>query len=72
MVGLEDGQRILGQDDILPRHRRECLLHLTRLPLKDKVLVLLSIYAIIIVAIISLALGLFQDFGTAHPPGIPQ
>jgi hypothetical protein len=34
--------------------------------------VLLSIYAIIIVAIISLALGLFQDFGTAHPPGIPQ
>jgi hypothetical protein len=39
MVGLEDGQRILGQDDILPRHRRECLLHLTRLPLKDKVLV---------------------------------
>ncbi|KAH9983746.1 hypothetical protein BJV77DRAFT_244187 [Russula vinacea] len=38
-VGLEDGQRILGQDNILPRYPRESFLPLTWLPLKDKVLV---------------------------------
>lgn len=41
-VGLEDGQRILGQDNILPRYPRESFLPLTWLPLKDKVLVSLK------------------------------
>jgi hypothetical protein len=70
-VGREGGQRILGED-ILPKRPSERFLHLTWWPLEDKVLVLLSIYAIIVVAILSLALGHFQGFGTTHPPGIPQ
>jgi hypothetical protein len=90
-VGLEDGQRILGKDNILPRYPRDSFLHLTWPPLKDKVLVssrqsstlygsqpdarlpqvLLSVYAIVVVAIISFTLGRFQDFGTTRPPKIP-
>ena len=38
-VGLEDGDRILGKDNILPRYPRASFLHLTWLPHKDKVLV---------------------------------
>ena len=38
-IGLEDGQRILGKDNTFPRYPRESFLHLTWLPLKDKVLV---------------------------------
>ncbi|KAI0925597.1 hypothetical protein AcV5_008291 [Taiwanofungus camphoratus] len=42
------------------------LLLLMWLALKDKVLVLLSV-----AAVVSLALGFFQDFGTPRPPGEP-
>ena len=38
-VSLEDGQRILGKDNIFSRYPRENFLHSTWLPLKDKVLV---------------------------------
>ena len=38
-VGLEDGHRILGHNNILPRHPKECFLHLKWVPLKDKILV---------------------------------
>ncbi|KAF8486407.1 hypothetical protein DFH94DRAFT_850433 [Russula ochroleuca] len=72
MTSLEDGLRFLHQDNILPQRSRENFLHLTWLPVKDKVSILLSIYAMIIVAIVSLALGLFRDFGTTRAPRIPQ
>ncbi|KAH8115476.1 E1-E2 ATPase-domain-containing protein [Phellopilus nigrolimitatus] len=56
-----DRQRVYGQN-MLPMHASKNLLLLMWLVLNDKVLVLLSI-----AAVVSLALGLFQDFGTQHP-----
>ncbi|KAH8109786.1 E1-E2 ATPase-domain-containing protein [Phellopilus nigrolimitatus] len=47
---------------MLPVHASKNLLLLMWLVLNDKVLVLLSI-----AAVVSLVLGLFQDFGTQHP-----
>ncbi|KAH9033383.1 calcium-translocating P-type ATPase [Lactarius pseudohatsudake] len=62
---IQDRQRIYGQN-ILPQCPTKSLLHLTWLALQDKVIVLLSI-----AAVVSLALGLFQDFGTHRPQGEP-
>ncbi|KAH7919721.1 Ca-transporting ATPase [Leucogyrophana mollusca] len=62
---LEDRKRVFGEN-VLPSRPSQSLLALMWLALKDKVLVLLSI-----AAVISLALGLFQDFGTQLPPGEP-
>ncbi|KAF8511511.1 calcium-translocating P-type ATPase [Gautieria morchelliformis] len=64
MATLEDRKRVYGIN-VLPARRSKSLLLLMWLAFKDKVLVLLSI-----AAVVSLALGLFQDFGT--PPQTVQ
>ncbi|KAH7915645.1 Ca-transporting ATPase [Hygrophoropsis aurantiaca] len=64
-ASLQERRRVFGQN-VLPSRPSKSLLALMWLALKDKVLVLLSI-----AAVISLALGLFQDFGTTLPPGEP-
>ncbi|KAL1663042.1 hypothetical protein GGF50DRAFT_103433 [Schizophyllum commune] len=63
---IEDRQRVYGPNTI-PARASKTLLQLMWIALKDKVLVLLSI-----AAVISLALGLFQDFGPSHDPDDPQ
>lgn len=65
LATLQERKRIYGEN-LLPQRPSKSLLALMWLALKDKVLVLLSI-----AAIISLALGLFQDFGTPRTPGEP-
>ncbi|KAI6037756.1 Ca-transporting ATPase [Pisolithus marmoratus] len=62
---LQERKQVYGEN-LLPQRPSKSLLALMWLALKDKVLVLLSI-----AAIISLALGLFQDFGTPRTPGEP-
>ncbi|KIP10478.1 hypothetical protein PHLGIDRAFT_84980 [Phlebiopsis gigantea 11061_1 CR5-6] len=62
---MEDRHRVYGQN-VLPSRKTKSLLQLMWLALKDKVLVLLSI-----AAVVSLALGFFQDFGTPRPAGEP-
>ncbi|KAH9481469.1 Calcium-transporting ATPase 2 [Psilocybe cubensis] len=62
---LEDRRRVFGTN-LLPTRVSKTLLQLMWTALKDKVLILLSI-----AAAISLALGLFQDFGTPRKPGEP-
>ncbi|KAH7884640.1 Ca-transporting ATPase [Phlebopus sp. FC_14] len=62
---LANRRRVFGEN-VLPQRPTKSLLGLMWLALKDKVLVLLSI-----AAVVSLALGLFQDFGTTLPPGEP-
>ncbi|PCH42057.1 Ca-transporting ATPase [Wolfiporia cocos MD-104 SS10] len=62
---LEQRQRVYGAN-VLPTRKTKTLLQLMWLALKDKVLVLLSI-----AAVVSLALGFFQDFGTPRPAGEP-
>ncbi|KAG2361782.1 hypothetical protein BDR07DRAFT_1485475 [Suillus spraguei] len=64
-ASMEDRKRVFG-DNVLPHRISKSLLGLMWLALQDKVLILLSI-----AAIISLALGLFQDFGTPQTPGQP-
>jgi len=64
-ASLQDRRRVYGPN-VLPHRATKSLLALMWLALKDKVLVLLSI-----AAVISLALGLFQDFGTPRPAGQP-
>ncbi|KIJ66705.1 hypothetical protein HYDPIDRAFT_26133 [Hydnomerulius pinastri MD-312] len=64
-ASLDERKRVFGEN-ILPQRPIKSLLSLMWLALKDKVLVLLSI-----AAVVSLALGLFQDFGTPLPPGEP-
>ncbi|KAF9223507.1 Ca-transporting ATPase [Gyrodon lividus] len=64
-ASLEERKRVFGEN-ILPQRPTKSLLGLMWLALKDKVLVLLSI-----AAVVSLALGLFQDFGTPLPEGQP-
>ncbi|KAF9457841.1 hypothetical protein BDZ94DRAFT_1325934 [Collybia nuda] len=59
-----DVRRKIYGSNILPTRASKSLLQLMWMALKDKVLVLLSI-----AAVISLALGLFQDFGTPRPEG---
>ncbi|KAG6329880.1 hypothetical protein ID866_9209 [Astraeus odoratus] len=62
---MEERKRVYGEN-ILPQRASKSLLGLMWLALKDKVLVLLSI-----AAVISLALGLFQDFGTPRTSDEP-
>ncbi|KAK2460984.1 hypothetical protein APHAL10511_007454 [Amanita phalloides] len=62
---LEDRRRVYG-DNVLPSRPSKTLLYLMWSALNDKVLILLSI-----AAVISLALGFFQDFGTPRPKGEP-
>jgi len=64
-ASLEDRKRVYGEN-ILPIRPSKGLLELMWMALKDKVLVLLCI-----AAVISLALGLYQDFGVPRPPGKP-
>ncbi|RDX57115.1 calcium-translocating P-type ATPase [Lentinus brumalis] len=64
-ASLEERRRVYGAN-ILPTRKTKSLLQLMWLALKDKVLVLLSI-----AAVVSLALGFFQDFGTPRPAGEP-
>ncbi|KAG6877777.1 hypothetical protein C0993_003978 [Termitomyces sp. T159_Od127] len=62
-ASVDERRRVYGPN-LLPKRPSKSLLFLMWLALKDKVLVLLSI-----AAVISLALGLFQDFGTPRKPG---
>ncbi|KAM5537221.1 hypothetical protein V8D89_009154 [Ganoderma adspersum] len=62
---IEERKRVFGAN-VLPTRETKSLLQLMWLALKDKVLVLLSI-----AAVVSLALGFFQDFGTPRPDGEP-
>ncbi|PFH53183.1 hypothetical protein AMATHDRAFT_138450 [Amanita thiersii Skay4041] len=62
---LDDRRRVYGEN-ILPQRPSKTLLQLMWSAMKDKVLVLLSI-----AAVVSLALGLFQDFGTPRTDGEP-
>ncbi|TFK49949.1 calcium-translocating P-type ATPase [Heliocybe sulcata] len=64
-AGMDERKRVYGAN-VLPHRASKSLLQLMWLALKDKVLILLSI-----AAIVSLALGLFQDFGTPRPAGEP-
>ena len=80
---FDDRKRVFGENH-LPRRPGKSLLQLMWLALKDKVLVCLTSLMIIreffsyfqqillsIAAAISLALGLFQDFGTPRSPNQP-
>ncbi|QRV74869.1 calcium-transporting ATPase [Ceratobasidium sp. AG-Ba] len=59
---VDDRRRVYGAN-VMPTRKSKGLLLLMWLALKDKVLVLLSI-----AAVVSLALGLYSDFGTTHEP----
>ncbi|WVQ83119.1 calcium-translocating P-type ATPase, PMCA-type [Cryptococcus sp. DSM 104549] len=61
-AGMDQRRKVYGRND-LPERKSKSLLLLMWLALKDKVLILLSI-----AAVVSLALGLYQDLGT--PPTI--
>jgi len=65
-ASLDDRRRIYGEN-VLPQRPSKSLLALMWAALKDKVLILLSI-----AAVVSFALGIFQDTGTTlpadHPP----
>ncbi|KAE9968546.1 hypothetical protein BLS_009228 [Venturia inaequalis] len=58
-----DRQRVFA-DNRLPEKKAKTLLQLAWIAFQDKVLILLSI-----AAVISLALGLYQTFGTSHKDG---
>ncbi|KAF9565395.1 calcium-translocating P-type ATPase [Agrocybe pediades] len=62
---LSDRRRVFGEN-LLPTRVSKTLLQLMWAAMKDKVLILLSI-----AAVVSLALGFFQDFGTKRPEGEP-
>jgi P-type Ca2+ transporter type 2C len=64
-ASLADRRRVYG-GNTLPERKSKSLLQLMWTAMKDKVLVLLAI-----AAVISLALGFFQDFGTPRDPGEP-
>ncbi|KAH9831589.1 calcium-translocating P-type ATPase [Rhodofomes roseus] len=64
-ASMDERRRVFGAN-VLPTRKTKSLLQLMWLALKDKVLVLLSI-----AAVVSLALGFFQDFGTPRPAGEP-
>lgn len=58
-----DRKRVFA-DNRLPEKKSKSLLQLAWIAFNDKVLILLSI-----AAVVSLALGLYQTFGQAHEPG---
>ncbi|KIY43940.1 calcium-translocating P-type ATPase [Fistulina hepatica ATCC 64428] len=66
VASFELRRNIFGPN-ILPQRSSKTLLQLMWAALKDKVLVLLSV-----AAVVSLALGFFQDFGPSHDPSQPQ
>ncbi|KAG7444251.1 calcium-translocating P-type ATPase [Guyanagaster necrorhizus] len=59
-ASFDDRRRVYGPN-VLPERRSKSLLQLMWTALKDKVLILLSI-----AAVVSLALGFFQDFGVTR------
>lgn len=61
-----DRKRVFN-DNRLPEKKGKSLLQLMWITYNDKVLILLSI-----AAAISLGVGLYQTFGTPHPPGVPR
>lgn len=62
---IDDRKRVYGPN-VLPARKSRSLLELMWLALKDKVLILLCI-----AAVVSLALGFFQDFGPGRDPSQP-
>ncbi|KAJ8462713.1 hypothetical protein ONZ45_g17837 [Pleurotus djamor] len=64
-ANIAERREIYGEN-VLPRRRSKSLLSLMWAALTDKVLILLSI-----AAVVSLALGLFQDFGPSRDPNEP-
>lgn len=58
--GFDDRKRVFGQN-VLPERKSKSLLQLAWIAMKDKVLILLSV-----AAVVSLALGLYQTFGATH------
>ncbi|KAF5367569.1 hypothetical protein D9758_003794 [Tetrapyrgos nigripes] len=64
-ASLADRRRVYGEN-VIPDRKSKSLLQLMWTAAKDKVLVLLGI-----AAVVSLALGLFQDFGTPRDPDEP-
>lgn len=65
-ASLETRRSVYGTNN-LPVRPPKSLLSLAWAALQDKVLILLSV-----AAVVALALGLFQDFGEAHEPGEPR
>jgi Ca2+-transporting ATPase len=61
-----DRKRVFS-DNRLPARKPKSILQLAWIAYNDKVLILLTI-----AAIISLALGLYQTFGVKHEPGVPK
>ncbi|KAG8943159.1 hypothetical protein FRC03_002640, partial [Tulasnella sp. 419] len=61
-ASLDERRRVYGAN-VLPSRASKSLLQLMWIALKDKVLILLCI-----AAVISLALGLYSDFGVKHQP----
>ncbi len=61
-----DRKRVF-RDNRLPEKKAKSLLELAWITYNDKVLILLTV-----AAVVSLALGLYQTFGVAHAPGEPQ
>ncbi|PVI02519.1 calcium-translocating P-type ATPase [Periconia macrospinosa] len=64
--GYVDRKRVFS-DNRLPQRKPKSILELAWIAYNDKVLILLTI-----AAIISLALGLYQTFGGHHEPGEPK
>ena len=64
--GFVDRKRVFS-DNRLPERKPKGILQLAWIAYNDKVLILLTI-----AAIISLALGLYQTFGVTHEPGVPK
>jgi Ca2+-transporting ATPase len=65
-ASLEERRKVFGSNT-LPRRDSKTLLSLMWTAFKDKVLILLSI-----AALISFVLGIVQDFGPSHTPGEPR
>ena len=64
--GFNDRKRIYN-DNRLPERKAKGILQLAWMAYNDKVLLLLTA-----AAVVSLALGLYQTFGTTHAPGQPK
>ncbi|ROV99672.1 hypothetical protein VSDG_03041 [Cytospora chrysosperma] len=64
--GFTDRQHVF-MDNRLPDKKSKTLLEIAWTTYNDKILILLTI-----AAVISLALGLYQTFGTPHEPGEPR
>lgn len=65
-AGFSDRKRIF-RGNTLPEKKSKTLLQLAWVTYNDKVLILLTV-----AAVVSLALGLYQTFGVEHEPGSPS